>query len=73
MTNPVEQWRYLYDNCGTNDIFRRDDILFIADRNIGFLIFQIGDDITIPFEINFSLVIILFLGYIFTKKRFHAK
>lgn len=69
VTNPFEQHRYLYDNCGTNDIDKREDVLFVADRNIGLIIFQIGGDFTTPFGIDFYFVIVLSLSFILARKR----
>jgi len=84
VTNPIEQWRYLYNNCGTNDIFRRDNILFVVDRNIGLLIFQIGDDYTThtthtttqtvqTTNIEFSGLIILSFSLLLFRKRLNIK
>jgi hypothetical protein len=42
-TDPVEVVSHYYDNCGTNDIFRRENTLFVADRSHGLVIFNIGD------------------------------
>jgi hypothetical protein len=42
-TDPVEVVNHYYDNCGTNDIFRRENTLFVADRALGLVIFNIGD------------------------------
>ncbi|MHA2245295.1 MAG: LVIVD repeat-containing protein [Candidatus Hodarchaeales archaeon] len=73
LTDPVEQYRYQYDSCGTNDIFKREDVLFVADRNLGFIIFQIGDDFTTPFGIDLYFVIVLFISFIFARKRLYSK
>jgi hypothetical protein len=43
ITNPKEIVLYTYENCGTNDIFEQGETLFIADRNIGFLIFSMTE------------------------------
>jgi hypothetical protein len=40
-TDPVEVISHYYDNCGTNDIFRRENTLFVADRTLGLVIFNI--------------------------------
>ncbi|MHA1947697.1 MAG: LVIVD repeat-containing protein [Candidatus Hodarchaeales archaeon] len=61
-TDPVEVVSHYYDNCGTNDIFRRENTLFVADRSHGLVIFNIGD-LTINEGISgfeFLLVICLF-------------
>jgi hypothetical protein len=71
--NPVEQHRYIYDNCGTNDIFKQDEILFIADRNIGLIIFQIGSDEVSPFGFDIYSVIILSISITIYRKRFRNK
>ncbi|PWI47555.1 hypothetical protein CEE45_10905 [Candidatus Heimdallarchaeota archaeon B3_Heim] len=45
VTNPQEIIQYSYENCGTNDIFKQNEILFVADRNIGLLIFNTTENI----------------------------
>jgi hypothetical protein len=61
-TDPVEVVDHYYDNCGSNDIFRRENTLFVADREIGLVIFNIGDLINgeVSSGLEFWLVIYIF-------------
>ncbi|MHA2237340.1 MAG: hypothetical protein ACXAB2_03090 [Candidatus Hodarchaeales archaeon] len=70
-TNPTEIVSYYYENCGSNDIFRNDNTLFVADRTNGLIIFNIGDmdSTTSENTIGFEILVVICLFSLFWLRR----